>query len=276
MTKDNNVQFEKHNKYIERFDNPDFTAYDFLSLFSALNALQKEYSFDRDSLINFINFCKKGLKFSNLLNDIHLKSNGISYYSEEFDEAIGKLKWGNILYTISPERDSTICIFEDIPTSKLIEPRRNYLEEATCFVEEYNAFKKNANNIYQKKGIENEEWIEAIRNHYTNLGIEYLPIKTYSEPFYFGRFKNLDGSVNIAYLVLQEGIPTYVIIGEKASLTMEKNNKIEYEVKVEITKVEDAEDIDEFVYTILQDSTKNLEEKVSIIISYSFIRLIRK
>ena len=31
---------------------------------------------------------------ANLLSDINLKNNGISYYSEEFNEAIGKLKWG--------------------------------------------------------------------------------------------------------------------------------------------------------------------------------------
>lgn len=142
MTEDNNVQFEEHNKYIERFYNSEFTAYDFLSLFSALYAMQKEYSFDRNNLIDFINFCKESLKFPNLLNDINLKSNGISSYSEEFDEAIGKLKWGRILYTVSPEQDSTISIFEDIPISELIEPRRNYLEEATCFVKEYNEFKK--------------------------------------------------------------------------------------------------------------------------------------
>lgn len=120
---------------------------------------------------------------------------------------------------------------------------------------------------------ENEKWTEAIQNHYTNLGISDLSITTYKEPFYFGNFKNLDGSINSAYLVLKNGISTYVILSEKTSL---EGNSKDYEIKAEITKVEDIEDMDEFVYMTLQDSDKNLKEKVGIIMSYSFIRLIRK
>ncbi len=132
--------------------------------------------------------------------------------------------------------------------------------------EEKEALDKNVN-------IENEEWIEAIKNHYTNLYDLNLPITTYREPVFFGNFKNSDGSINSAYLVLKDGVSTYVILSEKTSL--EGNNNA-YEVKAEIEKVDDSEEMDEFVYTTLQNLNKNLEEKVSIILSYSFIRLIRK
>jgi len=139
----NNVMFEEHSKYIEKFYNPEFTAYDLLTLFSALFASKKEYSFDRNNLVSFIASCKKNSKFSRILSDVNLKSNGIFYYSEEFDEAIGKLKWGRILYTVSPEQDSTICIFDDIPISELISPRMIYVDETTCFIEEYKEFEIN-------------------------------------------------------------------------------------------------------------------------------------
>ncbi len=139
----NNVMFEEHSKYIKRFYNSEFTTYNLLTLFSALSAFQKEYSFDRDNLISFIASCKKNTKFTRILSDVNLKSNGIFYYSEEFDEAIAKLKCGRILYTVSPEQDSTICIFDDIPISELIRPRTNYVDETTCFIEEYKEFEIN-------------------------------------------------------------------------------------------------------------------------------------
>lgn len=66
----NNIMFEENSKYIERFYDPEFTAYDLLTLFSALSASQKEYSFDRNNLINFIASCKKNSKFSRILSDV--------------------------------------------------------------------------------------------------------------------------------------------------------------------------------------------------------------
>ena len=142
----NSVVFEEQKKYIERFYEPSFSAYDFVSLFSVLCATQNEYSFSRDNLIVFINFCKIHSKYDKLLGDINLKSNGIFYYSEEFDEAIAKLKWGKILYTVSPEQDSNVYIFENIPTEEIIKPRVNYLEEVSNFISEYKNFENNNSN----------------------------------------------------------------------------------------------------------------------------------
>lgn len=258
MVEDNNIQVNEHSKYMERFYNPEVSTYDFLSLFSAFYASQNEFSFDRDHLIHFMHFCKSNSKYKNLLTDINIKSNGISYYSEEFDEAIGKLKWGRILYTISPEQDARIFIFKDIPTKELIEPRKQYLEELNCFIEEYQNFNKNTFLNY-------EERMKAIQNHYTNFGIEELPITTYREPVYLGNFNNLDGSINSTYLVLKDELPTYVILSEE-----------EHRVKAEISKTKNSEDMDQFVYMILKDSDKTLEEKINSIQSETNIGLSRK
>lgn len=149
-------QNNQNKKYIEKFYEPKFTPYDFIFLFSAVNANNKNYSFNKDNLISYIKLCNENFKFTNLTKEIPLKNNGISSFSEELDEAIAKLKWARILYTISPEKDSTIHIFEDIPTSEIIKPRIDYLEEMYDFIQEYNKFENEIINKYYKKLAEQE------------------------------------------------------------------------------------------------------------------------
>lgn len=138
-------------KYIDRFYDPSFSPYDFLSLFSALYASQKDYSFSRDNLVEFIAVCKKNNKYSNLVGDIHLRNNGIHSYSEEFDEAVAKLKWGSILYTISPERDSTICVFENTPFAKTMIGKDDFADEMTDFIGEFKEYEMKKDKEYQKR-----------------------------------------------------------------------------------------------------------------------------
>lgn len=140
MTTNTNKIGVHNKKYIDKFYSPNFTAYDFLTLLSSLYASNKEYSFDRDILVKFIGYCKSNSKFIDLLNNINLKSNGVSYYSEEFDEAITKLKWARILYTISPESDSIIYIFKNIPIADLVNSRQRYIDEMINFIDEYKTF----------------------------------------------------------------------------------------------------------------------------------------
>ncbi len=228
----------KHIKYYERFYNPEFTAYDLLTLFSALLASQKEYSFDRNNLIEFISFCKNNSKFSKILEEVNLKSNGISYYSEEFDEAITKLKLGKILYTISPEQDSTICIFEDIPISELTNPKMAYVEETTSFIEEYKDFEKNYKNETHIKKMPDEPFNGIIvhsdskRKYFTikNNDIIYKRLKselliTYLP--YLGSGKDF-GMGDICLEESKDNFKFYII---------DRAAKFEYE---EFDKIEDA------------------------------------
>ena len=55
-------------KYINSFYEPDFSTYDFLSLFIALLADQETYSFDRDKLQEYIILAKDRGLFSKLLS----------------------------------------------------------------------------------------------------------------------------------------------------------------------------------------------------------------
>lgn len=118
-----------------------------------------------------------------------------------------------------------------------------------------------------------EENLEAIKNHYTNLDITDLPMTTYRKPIYFGKFKNQDGSICITHLVLKEEQPTYVITGSKMSLETNTISPLEYEVKAEIPK---TEEIDEFVYELLQDETKSLEDKIDLLMSTPCMHLSKK
>lgn len=141
---------ESNVKYIERFYDPPFSPYDFLSLFSALYASEKDYSFSRDELIAFIDICKKSGKYSDLVGDIQLKSNGIYSYSEDLDEAVVKLKWAKILYTVSPERDSRIYIFEDIPFTELMRGKDDFINQMTDFIGRFKEYEMRKDKGYQK------------------------------------------------------------------------------------------------------------------------------
>lgn len=139
MNNINNVKLnEEQAEYVSKFYNPEFSAHDFVLLFSAINASQKIFSFDRDSLVSFIQKCKANSTFERILREINLENNGIFYYSFEFNEAIAQAKWARLLYTISPETDSTIYIQENFPVKEFTQKKVEYLNEMTSFIIEYN------------------------------------------------------------------------------------------------------------------------------------------
>lgn len=128
-------------EYIDRFYNPEFSSYDFMSLFCAIYGSEQSDWFDRDVLLAFIQSCKKNGKYENLLNELQLKNNGVFCYSEDFEEAITKLKFGGILYTISPEQDAGIYIKKDVPFDKLINPREKYEDEMREFIGNFDTYR---------------------------------------------------------------------------------------------------------------------------------------
>lgn len=139
----------KKDEYINRFYEEKITAYDFLMIFSAVNVLENNYFFSRDDLLAYIKNCKNKNKYNELLEAIIIKSNGIFCYSENFEDSIFQLKLAGILYTISPEKDSTIYINENIQIWDIINPRIDYLNETIKFNYTYNKTLKQENN-YKK------------------------------------------------------------------------------------------------------------------------------
>lgn len=134
---------EERESYFNSFAHPNFTAFDFMSLFCYTNASKEKYIINRDLLISFIIYCKKYNLFSNLLEGIKLKNNGIFSYSEELDEAISKLKLSDILYTTSPESNPNVYLYENIDMSILLNKREDYLEEMNNFINQYNDYINN-------------------------------------------------------------------------------------------------------------------------------------
>ena len=136
---------DKQKKYLDRFYEVAFTASDCLEVFIAIYASLGDYSFNRDRLINFINYCKNNSMFTNILEDITLKTNGVSFYSENFEEAITRLKFSGVLYTISPEQDGTIYINKNFSITDLLKNKTNYIDDVTNFINEYKKFEKENN-----------------------------------------------------------------------------------------------------------------------------------
>ena len=132
---------ENNIDYMDRFWDSKFTPYDFMSLFCAVLGSQKQYSFSRNYLIEFIQNCKESCQYTDLLETILLQNNGIFTFSSGLEEAITKLKFGHILYTISPEKNSEIFIFQDIPISDLMKSRVHYINSMLQFVDNYNKYK---------------------------------------------------------------------------------------------------------------------------------------
>lgn len=133
-----------------------FTAYDFMILFSTISAIKDIHSFSKDNLLDYIANKKNLNKYEELLSDINLKSDDMFYSSKDLDEAISKLKTDGILYTIDTEKNSSIFICEDFDISRIIKPRVDYITESVNFVSDYQKYEtKKISEVYNQ--IYNQE-----------------------------------------------------------------------------------------------------------------------
>ena len=139
-------------KYLDNFKEKEFSSYNFLCLFIGVSYIKGNKSFDRNKLLSFIEINKTIDFYTKILSDIKIKSNGIFPYSENLEEAYSKLKFLDILYTISPEVDSTIYIREDIPVNYIITLYSKYYGIMEEFVEKYNDYIKNNSKKLKKVG----------------------------------------------------------------------------------------------------------------------------
>lgn len=134
-------------KFMSNVSEPDFSAYSFLRMFSAIIFIKGNHSFNRDNLILFIELNKREGRHNSLLEDIKLKNNGIFSYSEDLDNAYSILKWANVLYTVSSEKDSLIYIEDNIPVVDMITCKANYYSMMESFVDEFLVFEKENQNV---------------------------------------------------------------------------------------------------------------------------------
>ena len=135
------------------------TAYDFMTLFCAISSIKNNYSFSRNNLLSYIANCKETHKFKELLQSIQIKNNGVYNYSTVLEDAVFQLKQANVLYTISPEQDSSIYISSDISIQNIIKPRLQYLNEAVEFVNSFNKFERKRISDFYDKMIDEEKLV---------------------------------------------------------------------------------------------------------------------
>lgn len=67
------------------------------------------------------------------------------------DEAVAKLKWEKILYTVSPEQDSRIYIFEDTPFTELLRDKEDFIDEMPDFIGEFKEYEMRKDKESQKR-----------------------------------------------------------------------------------------------------------------------------
>lgn len=127
-------------KYLNSFYEARVIPYDFMILFCANNILNQNLTFNRDYLLDFIVECKNKNEYDTLLREIKIRSNGVFLYSERLENAIFQLKIAGVLYTISPERDASIHIRNDISACDIINQKSEYLDEVAEFVNSYNIY----------------------------------------------------------------------------------------------------------------------------------------
>lgn len=136
----------KANNMFNQSSNLEFSSYDFMSLFSAVCALEKKYSFKKDKLISFIRECKEQSMFSDLLDKIDIQTNNINFYSPDLNEAILSLRNDGMLYILLQNQESEVFIYKSMPYLYLIETQKNHLDDMKEFFREFIKFEIQKNN----------------------------------------------------------------------------------------------------------------------------------
>ena len=123
-------------EYNGLFYEAEFSSYDFIILFVAINLKEGNLEFNQDALINFIALCKEKKIYVPILSEVSLVSNGNNLYSVEIMAAINQLKWAKILYSESSEEE-TIYIADGNYYEELMMSREKYVLEMTDFCHEF-------------------------------------------------------------------------------------------------------------------------------------------
>lgn len=107
-------------KYIERFYEPELSAYDFLKVFFAELYLNGIKDVSRD-LVDFFYEMKKQVRFNEILREIKFKSNGVFLYSNDLEDNIFTLQNMGLLGKENPSFGKILIKYSDSVCSEIIE-----------------------------------------------------------------------------------------------------------------------------------------------------------
>lgn len=147
---------------------------DFIHMFIAVHISQKNYCFNMELLLEFIDFCKKHDKYNDLLSNIEISYVNDELYSKELDSQVNLLRKERILYRKPLYEVSHIHINECLLLQKTIEDRTEFIDRMILFVNEYRAYEtdkivKFYENFCKRKvrnyREENKNFIKSILNN---------------------------------------------------------------------------------------------------------------
>ncbi len=115
-----------------------FSAYEFVSLFSAVSACRGEYKISSDELNEFITYCKKYGLSEELLSNISEET-----LAKDLKDAIDVMK--KIGLAKESESKTELLISEEIPMSEIINNNINYFNYMVDFVKKFDMFSASIN-----------------------------------------------------------------------------------------------------------------------------------
>lgn len=107
------------NKYLERFYEPQVTAYEFMKCFFAFLKKDGIKEIDRD-LVDFLRKQKEIENNRTVLEEINFRSNGVNYYSDDLEDALFNLQNGGLLGKMNPSFGIIIIKYDDEEIDKAI------------------------------------------------------------------------------------------------------------------------------------------------------------
>lgn len=119
--------------YLNKFHNPKLTALEFTHLLIAILKINNINSFKYEDIEAHIINCKKMGGYENLLSEITYRSNGIFDYSMDFEVAISSARITGLIYSVSPEQDSTVFI-NNFDEMAILESKKEFINSMLYFL----------------------------------------------------------------------------------------------------------------------------------------------
>lgn len=124
---------EDTQKYLDRFYEPKVTSFEFVCLLISVLKVCGVQSFKHKEIEEHILNCKKMNLFTDLFEEITYKPTGIKEYSVEFEDAITTARNSGLIYSVSPEVDSTVII-RNFDEMEYISNKKEYISPILSFL----------------------------------------------------------------------------------------------------------------------------------------------
>ena len=126
-------QNKTYKEYMDKFYEPELTALEFTQVLICLLKLSGIKSFKHEDIEQHILDCKNCYIFTELLKEINFKSNGKKEYSIDFQDSITSVRNSGLIYSVSPEQDSTVII-KEFDEAEYLKIKKYYIYSILSFL----------------------------------------------------------------------------------------------------------------------------------------------